>query len=249
MMPVSSKRCRGNGTTVLRRLVSAATFACGVCQSSTGSSSISSVSLSSTELSLGDSFTVKWGYSAGDAAEQPATTGDLNTFDIDLEHCVDGAGTCKCSGGTGGQSSLVSLCPEATGCVDSDGSYDLVLPSSEPTTVFVGGVYQVRVSLATEPTVAACTAGFEVLESDDEPGLSTSSGESNSNASAELASLTVIAPSVDIVPGQAFTAQWIYEDGEGDGEEVDGEEGFVGAAGSFAVDLYSCADGACEDGR
>lgn len=233
--------------------------------------SISNVTISPTNLSLGDDFTATWEYLSGSDAEEPATTGDLNSFDIDLEHCVNGAGSCQCSGG-GEETSLLSLCPQATGCVDSDGSYDLSLPSSEVSdtaAVVAGSVYQVRVSLASDPTVASCTSGFQVLESaDDEAGTGgggsstdssvlgeasvtsseSSNGESNSRyRNQNTASIEVIAPAIELIPGQAFTANWVYDDGV---EEVDGGDQFViGHAGTFAVDLYSCAEGACSDGR
>lgn len=220
--------------------------------------SISGVSITPTHLAPSDEFTASWTYFSGDTAKQ-ATTGDLTSFDIDIEHCVNGAGTCQCTG-----TSLTSLCPQETGCVDSDGSYDLSLPPSsglldESTTaaaVTPGEVYQVRVSLASQPAIFSCGYGFVVQEPDSElpvvDGRTTSSDASSDGTGHQatvVGSLTVFPPDLDnelIVPGEAFTARWVYHDGLDEDEE---RQAGVGSAGDFAVDLYTCDDGACNNGR
>ena len=200
--------------------------------------SIWDVAISPAALSPGDDFTVTWNYSSSSDPE-PKTTGDLTEYDIDLDQCEDGAGGCGCSG-----NSLISLCPQTTSCVDSDGSYDLSLETTDATTeVMVGNVYQIRVSLASDPTIYACGPGFEVLEGDDELSVETTV---DGGIIARLPSLEVFAPTREMIPGQAFTAQWAYDNGEGD--EVNLDEG-IGSAGDFLVDLYTCAGGTCGNGR
>lgn len=209
--------------------------------------SISTVVATPTLLAPGDAFTLTWAYTSGDE-DAPKTTGDLKAFDIDLEHCTDGVGTCLCSG-----VSLVSLCPLGAGCVDSDGSYDLVLPSddvasagSAAAAVTAGEVYQIRVSLASNPSVFACGYGFKVQEAADEsePHLAdtTITSDGGGGGSTNRGTLTAFAPSEVLVPGQAFTARWAYDSGLVEDEGV-----LMGA--EFAVDLYSCAGGACDGGR
>ncbi|CAM9981373.1 unnamed protein product, partial [Laminaria digitata] len=178
--------------------------------------SISTVVATPALLAPGDAFTLTWAYTSGDEAEAK-TTGDLKAFDIDLEHCPDGAGTCECTG-----ASLVSLCPGGGGCIDSDGSYDLVLPSDvdAATSAVSGQVYQVRVSLASNPSVFSCGYGFKVQEAAtaDEEGphladtttTSDGGGGGGSSGGTNPATLTAIAPTEVLVPGQAFTARWVY---------------------------------------
>ena len=219
--------------------------------SSSNGQSISTVVATPTLLSPGDAFTLTWVYTSGDDAG-PNTTGDLKAFDIDLEHCADGVGTCQCTG-----ASLVSLCPLEPGCVDSDGSYDLVLPSDDVAStgsagaaVSAGEVYQIRVSLASNPSVFSCGYGFKVQEREaaDEGGphladttTTTSDGGGGSDGT-NRATLTAFPPSEDLVPGQAFTARWAYDSGLV-------EDGEIQAGAEFAVDLFSCAGGACDGGR
>lgn len=206
--------------------------------------SISTVVATPTLLAPGDAFTLTWAYTSGDGAA-PQTTGDLKAFDIDLEHCSGGAGTCQCSG-----VSLVSLCPLGAGCVDSDGSYDLVLPSDDvaltgsAAAVTAGEVYQIRVSLASNPSVFSCGYGFKVQDGVDESGphLADTTTTSDGGGGTNRGTLTAFPPSEVLVPGQAFTARWAY-----DGGSVEDEGVLAGA--EFAVDLFSCAGGACDGGR
>lgn len=188
-------------------------------------------------LRPGDLFSVSWTLTPADG--EPLTTGDLKVYEITLEECADGAGTCSCEAGDSLAGGL-SLCDDSPDqrCVDSDGSYDLELPVDTA----APGVYLVRVGLADDPGGEAfgCTYGFSVeeAEEDEEPDISVvetappgSSIEVESGAAA--------------FPGEAFTARWVYDDGSEEGE--DGGAG--GSAGDFAVDLYSCEGGACNDGR
>lgn len=197
----------------------------------TGAATISSVATSpSPPLTLGSDFSVTWTYR--EDGNTPLTTGDLRIYEITLEPCGSGTSsgdTCECAaeGGTNGGLST-SLCSGR--CVDSDGSYDVVVPYDA-----ASGDYLVRVSLGEDPTVFNCSSSFAVQEEEDEgPGL-TVAGQT--------------APWLEVFtgvgsPGAAFTARWMYLDGT----EAEGEEE-SGAAGDFAVDLYACEDGACDNGR
>lgn len=205
--------------------------------------SISTVVATPTLLAPGDAFTLTWEYTSGNETA-PKTTGDLKAFDIDLEHCSDGVGTCQCSG-----VSLLSLCPLGAGCVDSDGSYDLVMPgedvaSTDSAAVTVGEVYQVRVSLASNPSVFSCGYGFKVQDGVDESGphLADTTTTSEGGGGTNRGTLTAFPPSEVLVPGQAFTARWAYDSG------LEEDEGVLAGA-EFAVDLFSCAGGACDGGR
>jgi len=180
-------------------------------------------------------FVVAWTLTPADG--EPLTTGDLKIYEITLEECVDGAGTCSCdAGGAPDGAAVVSLCvDDALGCVDSDGSYDLqVPPDTTP------GFYLVRVSLAEDPgAVFGCTYGFSVEEpeeEEEEPGLDVV--ETAPGVSLEVES------GLSAFPGEPFTARWTYDDGS---EDETGGAG--GSAGDFAVELYSCEGLACVDGR
>lgn len=201
---------------------------------------MSNVSTSTTPLFVGSSFVASWSYT-DDNGDLP-TTGDLRVYEITLEPCPDGtAASCECA--SEGNDLATSLCGgSALGCVDSDGSYDLAVPSS-----VVPGVYLVRVSLQEDPiSTFACSPGFALQEKEDEsPGLSDTSTSGNEITTG--ASLTVL--EVDAAPpGAAITARWLYEDGSQE-EEEEGEEGLLGSPGDFAVDLYTCENSACAGGR
>lgn len=203
-----------------------------------GAAVISDVATSATPLYPGGDFTATWSYASDDG--EPATTGDLRVYEISLEPCA-AAGACECN--SEGNSLAIALCDDtALGCVDSDGSYDLTVPSTaEP------GVYLMRVSLKDDPSaVFACTYGFSVEqeeEEEEEPELSVSGSSSADDAWIEVFEVPSVAP------GEAVTAKWLYRDGS-EGDDEDDGEGAVGSAGSFAVDLYSCdGDEACANGR
>lgn len=196
------------------------------------------------ELELGQDFTVTWTYSDG-VITDPRTTGDISTFAIDLELCGSGTDACQCIGGA--RDSLIYLCPEETGCVDSDGSFDLTVPWASTLTASTNNnVYQVRVSLASDAEVFACTPGVQLVEGDDGPNFDgyESTASTSGDGPGRVATLTAFQPEGGLFPGSAFTARWIYHDGEEDEEDGDG-----GAASDFAVDLYTCAEEACTDGR
>lgn len=172
-----------------------------------------------TTLAAGEEFSVEWTYTTED--EVSGTTGDLNPFDIDLRACDGGA----CENGQCG-SVYRALCEREGGCLDSDGSYDVTLP---PDTV--AGDYVVRVTFVGESgesamsstqEIAACSRLFSVEEPEVPLGTPV---------------LEATTPNGDLSPGEAFTAKWVYDNGEGEGD------------GSFEVNLYSCADEACSDGR
>lgn len=193
----------------------------------TTSTTISDVVLSSTPLAQGESFTATWTLTTGDG-EEPLTTGDLKVYAVELEPCASSAQSC-CE--TGGNSQAVSLCDT---CVDSDQSYDVEVPRDA-----AAGVYVVRISLKEDPgALFACSEGFAVQEEAPEEGGPGVEVVASSGAFVEALD------GQGASPGQAFTARWYYEDGS---EEV--EEGEGGSPGDFAVDLYSCGDGACSDGR
>lgn len=160
----------------------------------------------------GEDFTVEWAYSASGG-----TTGDLNSFFIDLRYCgVDGS---ACSGASACGDDYAELCAREEGCMDSDGSYDVLIPEDAP-----AGKYGIKVGLAEETTLFSCSDAFSVTASAD--GDVVEDGE---------ASLDVIVPSY-LVAGVPFTAQWDYDDGSG------------GVEGTFEINLYTCAAGVCDDG-
>lgn len=202
-----------------------------------GAANISNVSTSVTPLTVGSAFVASWFYT-DDNGDLP-TTGDLRVYEITLEPCAGATGdTCECA--SDGNALATSLCDaSAVGCVDSDGSFDLTVPSS-----VAPGVYLVRVSLQEDPiSTFACSAGFSVEEEEEEsPGLSVTSTTSGNGVTTGA---TLTALEVDAAPpGAAVTARWLYDDGEGEEEEV-----AYGSPGDFAVDLYTCENGACDDGR
>ena len=162
----------------------------------------------------GQEFVMKWFYfAAGDT-----TTGDLNSFDIDLRSCgADGSG-CLGSGACGNE--YVSLCTQHDGvCMDSDGSFDVQIPdTAEP------GMYSIKVSLTDDSTVFSCTDAFSV----------NPAADSTVVVEEGKPSMEVVAPDY-VEAGEPFTAQWIYDDGAG------------GAEGTFEVSLHSCGGGDCED--
>lgn len=162
----------------------------------------------------GQEFVMKWFYfAAGDT-----TTGDLNSFEIELRSCgLDGSG-CLGAGACGNE--FASLCTRDDGvCMDSDGSYDVQIPdTAEP------GMYSIKVYLTDDSTVFSCTDAFDVMAAADSTVV-VEEGEP---------SMEVVAPDY-VEVGEPFTAQWVYDDGAG------------GAEGTFQVSLHSCAGGDCED--
>lgn len=168
----------------------------------------------------GDALTAEWTYApaTGDGATT-TTTGDLNAFTVELRTCgSDGSG---CNDSNSAEQwcgeTYASLCTRADGlCMDSDGTYDVVIPADAP-----AGQYGLKVALASDPDVIfACSDAFGVS------APATAAGEP---------SLQTASPD-PLEVGAAFTARWAYDDGNGEAE------------GTFHIDLYSCEDGACDDG-
>lgn len=180
-------------------------------------------------LTIGDSLAVTWTLTTGDG--EPLTTGDLKVYAVTLEPCAS-AEQSSCACDPAGNSLAVPLCES---CIDSDQSYDVEVPRDT-----AAGVYVVRVSLSADPTaVFACSEGFSVLEEAQEDGGPGVEVEASSGSAGGAYVEALEGQSA--APGEAFTARWFYDDGSEEGEE--------GAAGDFAVDLYSCEGEACADGR
>lgn len=184
-------------------------------------------------MEAGDAFSVEWDYSTD--SEVIGTTGDLNPFDIELRSCGQGGEGCEnLSCGT----TYRTLCERGNGvCMDSDGSYDVVIPDDVP-----AGDYVISV---TYMGAAGWAAVSSMLSSSSSSSLGGVTACSKSFAVAGATStveegtpvLEATTPTSELSPGQAFTAQWVYDNGDGQG------------GGNFEVNLYSCADGACSDGR
>lgn len=166
----------------------------------------------------GDSLVAEWVY---EPAEGGGTTGDLNAFTINLQYCGKDGSDCNADSGACGDE-YVSLCPKEDGlCMDSDGMYDIVIPEDAE-----AGKYGILVALASAPgTIFGCSNSFDVSADPDD----------TSSATAGAPTLEAIAPYY-LEVGEAFTARWLYDNGAGDSE------------GTFEIDLYSCADAACDDG-
>lgn len=193
-----------------------------------------SVASPGDNITAGDTFTVEWTYSTDDPTRSEGTTGDLYPFQIHVRTC--GQGGVDCGSGGCGSSTLHNLCDDAdtagTGvCMDSDGSVDVTMPSTTSAgeytlrVTYVGPTGTTVSSATLSEDVFACSTAFNVTDPAIAPG------------SAYITSAEVDAPVAGFEPGDAFTARWDYDDGDGNG------------AGSFDVNLNSCEDGACDDGR
>lgn len=205
---------------------------------------ISAVTVSEAQLELGQDFTVNWDYSL---ASGELTTGDLTSFEFGMVECSGATSVLACDPSACSSSSAaaaVSLCLRGSGCLDSDGSYDLTVPDT--TAVLIGKFFMLMVSLSSDPEILGCSAsGFEVVEAAALDGsgvvISTSTdnvgSDSGVKSGVSIRTLRVSAPAEGLTPGDAFTAAWLYE-----------EDG-VAAGGDFALDLYQCEGGACDDGR
>lgn len=180
---------------------------------------------------------MEWEYST----ESPVsgTTGDLNPFDIELRSCGEAGQGCEDSGCG---DTYLALCVREGGCIDSDGSYDVSVPNT-----VAAGEYVVRVTYigssgwssaasyssgggvggGVGASVTACSSAFLVEAA---TGDAAVRGEG-------VPTLTANAVSSNLAPGEAFTAKWSYDDGNGEG------------SGNFEVNLYSCANDACVGGR
>lgn len=167
----------------------------------------------------GEHLVVEWTYASDD--QSSGTTGDINPFEIELRSC--GTGGSGCEDGSCGSTSLGTLCPLEGGCMDADGKYNVIIPSdAEPGDYVIYLSYMGPSTSANSGEVSACTESFGVTSPDVPLGTPA---------------IAATAPQVGLSPGQAFTARWTYDDGQG------------GKDGNFDVDLYSCADGACDGER
>lgn len=179
-----------------------------------------------TTVEAGVAFSVEWEFATD--SEVSGTTGDLNPFEIELRWCGEDGDECE-SSACG--SAYLSLCERELGCMDSDGSYDVVIPSDVNDGEYVIKVTYLGVSgwasassLASFGKVSDCSGTFFVENS-------------GSSADDGIPFLEATAPETELEAGEAFTARWKYDDGEGNGE------------GFFEVNLYECNDGSCADGR
>ena len=181
-----------------------------------------SVVTPTTSVDAGGALSVEWSYSASGG-----TTGDLNDFAISLHYC--GENSSNCSSNSGGSvsscgESYAELCTRDDGiCVDSDGSYDVIVPADTPP-----GSYSVMVTLYHDITVASCSSAFSVTAPE---GIAAAVAEGEP-------ALEVSSPGEELEVGSAFTARWIYDDGAGEAE------------GTFEVNLMLCdsESGDCDDG-
>ena len=175
-----------------------------------------------TSVDAGEALTVEWSYSASGG-----TTGDLNSYTINLHYCGEDGSSCSSNSGGGSGSSCgdtyAGLCTRNGGiCMDSDGSYDVEVPADTPP-----GIYAVMVTSLHNTTVASCSAAFNVTAPE---GIAAAAAEGEPF-------LEVLYPADYLEGGSAFTAKWIYDDGAGDAE------------GTFEVNLKRCMSesGDCDD--
>lgn len=190
---------------------------------------ITNVAAPTSNLTAGTYHAVGWVYSTDTGAW--GTTGDLRPFEIELRSCgADASQEADCGLGDGCGNPYLSLCDLETGaaCMDSDGSYDVLIPEDVDAGMYVFSVTHLGLSSWTSGTssmsdvglVTGCSQSFFV------------------EAAVEKDALTAEAPAASFLqPGDAFTAEWEYEGEDG---ETDG---------SFEVNLFSCADQACEQDR
>lgn len=190
---------------------------------------ISLVEAPETSLTGGASHAVAWVYTTDD--EVSGTTGDLNPFEIELRSCGgDADQQAACGTGASCGNPYRALCGAETGasCMDSDGSYDVTIPAD-----VAAGLYVFSVTYLGS-TGWSSTGGSSAAS---DAGLVTGCSESFLVEEAPAAgALTAVAPG-QLEPGDPFTAKWAYDDGTGE------------AGGIFEVNLYTCADSACANGR
>lgn len=177
------------------------------------------VSTPANSKEAGETFGLAFAYT-----DSGGTTGDLTSFDIELRSHDSADATTGC-----GDGALASLCTrEETGvCSDSDGSYDVQIPEDAD-----AGKYSIKIMLADDDSVYACTNAFNVTRPTDEDGLAILVGEASvGEVEVDAASSTYLEQ------GTAFTSRWVYDDGGGAG------------GGTFEINLNACGeDGACDNG-
>lgn len=206
-------------TSILMLLVAAATLSP---QGALALDEITAVT-APANLTAGDAHAVQWEYTTDSLVS--GTTGDIHPFQIELRSCTpDADGSCGASCGN----AYLSLCSSETAdvCMDSDGSYDVVIPED-----VAAGTYTFSV------TFLGTTGWSSGSSSSGSAGAVT--GCSDSFTVEEMGAgaagvLTATTPTENLEPGDPFTARWDYDDG---------------SAGSFEVNLYSCAEDACANGR
>lgn len=227
----NQRRSRGGGGLTLG---AAATLATILARLSPGAAQaldeIAEVTVPSGGLTAGATHAVTWVYNTDDPVREQRTTGDINPFEIELRSCGGGdPEACGCGSQylqlcgvdeTGGSSSSSS-----SPCMDSDGSYDVVIPDDVPRGAYVfmvtylgAGGWSSGSSAGDAGEVTGCSDAFWVEES-----------------AASAPALTAVAPG-ELQPGDSFTARWEYDAGDGQA-----------AGGNFEVNLHSCADAACAD--
>ena len=186
---------------------------------------------------------MEWEYNT----ESPVsgTTGDLNPFDIELRSCGEAGQGCADSGCG---DTYLALCVREGGCIDSDGSYDVSVPNTVAPGNYVVSVTYIG-SSGWSSAASYSTGGGGGSSSSGAGGVGASVTACSSAFSVEAATgdaavveegvpaLTATAVPSDLAPGEAFTAKWSYDDGNGEG------------SGTFEVNLYSCAYDACVNGR
>lgn len=214
--------------------------------------SISAVKLTpdASQLEAGQDFTVSWEYDTGSVmagGENEPTTGDLTAFEFDMvkcsgdssSSCDSSSSTCTGNGSSSSDTNAIQLCLRESGfCLDSDGSYDLTVPALDNS--MTNNYYMLRVRLAADNTVSGCTdEGFQVIAGSGAVSVVIEGDDDEVPSGVAAPTIEVLEPVSGLVPGDVFTAKWLYDE-TGDG---------LGDAGNFAVDLYSCEDGACGDDR
>lgn len=180
-----------------------------------------------TTVEAGIAFSVEWEFATD--SDVSGTTGDLNPFEIELRWCGEDGDECVnsvCG------SAYLSLCQRELGCIDSDGSYDVIIPTD-----VTDGQYVIKVTYL---GTSGWTSASSLTSFDEE--VSDCSGtflveNSQSIADEGIPFLEATALETELEAGEAFTAKWKYDDGEGNGD------------GFFEVNLYECSDGSCADGR
>lgn len=190
---------------------------------------IAEVVAPNASLTAGAAHVLEWVYTTDNPVS--GTTGDLNPFSIELRSCAgDDEQQAACGTGDSCGNPYRTLCGLAS-CMDSDGSYDVVIPEDVTAGSYVFSVTYLGSSGWTSGSSSSSSSGT---------GLATGCSESfyvEAATSSTEAVLEATAPSTSLHPGDSFTAQWEYDDGEGD------------ATGSFDINLYSCAGESCANDR
>lgn len=186
------------------------TFVALTCGMLGAASALEVVTPSADQVVIADrTYTVEW-----------TGTGSGSHVGIDLYYCGSYCTEDDCGDWT------TSLCPYGdTGCPDSTGDYDVVMP--EPMMGTSGSGYKVMVTDMSDETESDCSDEFFLM----------AAGEAPTTGDTDGPFLTVTAPAdgdVAIV-GEEYTVEWDYDNGVG--SKVD----------RFSIDLYM-ADGSGDCG-